>query len=113
MLRAVTMTAHPDPSPLPHALETGDTTAAELPARAIFPDGQRCDVFVRSETNEDGKWHNALVFRRSGRVLGEPVLTGVEWHLPPHEAVARAQQLDEKELIELLGRAMRPRAPLL
>ncbi len=92
--------------------ERGELTPPEEAALAIFPDGQRCDVFVRSEPNDDGLWHNALVFRRSGRVLGEPVVTGVDWHLPPALDVERARLLEEAELIELFNRAMRPRSPL-
>ena len=76
-------------------------------------DGQRCEVAVRSEPDEDGTWHNALLFRRSGRLATRDVLvTGVEWHVPPDIALERARELNEQEQIALLGRALRPRQPL-
>jgi hypothetical protein len=79
----------------------------------LIVDGQRCDVSVRSESDEEGTWHNALIFRRDGRVAGREVLvTGVEWHVPPDIALQRAQELEEKEQIALFERAMRPRPPV-
>lgn len=79
---------------------------------AIFVDGQRCEVWVRSEPDADGTWHNALLFRRNGRALGrEVLLTGVSWHLPPGIALARAQELDEQEQIALFRRALEKRTP--
>jgi hypothetical protein len=80
---------------------------------AFVIDGQRCEVAVRSEPDEDGTWHNALLFRRSGRLATRDVLvTGVEWHVPPDIALERARELNEQEQIALLGRALRPRQPL-
>ena len=79
----------------------------------IIVDGQRCDVSVRSEPDDDGTWHNALIFRRDGRVAGREVLiTGVEWHVPPGIALSRAQELEEEEQIALFQRALRPRPPV-
>jgi hypothetical protein len=81
---------------------------------AIVLDGQRCDVWVRSEPDERGTWHNALVFRRTARVdLRDAVVTGVDWHVPPGVALQRARELNEQEQIALLQRALRPRRPLL
>lgn len=88
--------------------------AVEEPTGVIFIDGQRCDVLVRSEAQEDGTWHNALVFRRGGRVTGKEVfITGVDWHVPPEAALQRALLLTESEQMEHFRRAARPRSPLL
>jgi hypothetical protein len=79
----------------------------------IIVDGQRCEVSVRSEPDDDGTWHNALIFRREGRSAGREVLiTGVEWHVPPGIALERAQELHENEQIALFQRALRPRPPV-
>lgn len=81
---------------------------------AFVIDGQRCEVAVRSEPDENGTWHNALLFRRAGRLNTHEVLvTGLEWHVPPGIALERARELNELEQIALLERAMRPRQPLL
>jgi hypothetical protein len=80
----------------------------------LIVDGQRCEVWVRSEPDADGIWHNALLFRRAGRAAGREVLsTGVSWHLPPGIALDRARELDEQEQIALFHRALAPRSPLL
>lgn len=79
----------------------------------LIVDGQRCEVWVRSEPDDGGTWHNALLFRRDGRVTGREVLiTGVEWHVPPGIALSRAQELAEEEQIALFRRALRPRPPI-
>ena len=81
---------------------------------AIIVDGQRCEVWVRSEPDSDGTWHNALLFRRVGRAAGREVLiTGVSWHVPPGIALDRARELAETEQIALFRRALAPRTPLL
>jgi len=86
----------------------------EEPLGAIFVDGQRCEMWVRSEPDSDGTWHNALVFRRSGRAhTRESLITGVEWHLPPGIALQRAQELQENDRIALFRRALDSRAPLI
>jgi hypothetical protein len=80
---------------------------------AIIIDGQRCEIWVRSEPDPDGIWHNALVFRRDGRTVGRsPLVTGVEWHVPPGIALERARELGETEQIALFRRAREPRSPL-
>ena len=80
----------------------------------MFIDGQRYQIWVRSEPDQDGTWHNALVFARDGRVGSKDVLiTGVGWHVPPGIALDRAKELDENEQISLFRRALSPRAPLL
>ena len=77
---------------------------------AIFVDGQRCDVWIRSEPDGDGTWHNALVFRRDGRVQGMAALvTGIGWHVPPGIALTRARELEEGEQIALFQRALERR----
>jgi len=80
----------------------------------IIIDGQRCEVWVRSEPDDDGTWHNALLFKRDGRVTGrETLITGVEWHVPPGIALERARELGEREQLALFERALRPRPPIL
>lgn len=79
---------------------------------AMIVDGQRCDLWVRSEPDDGGTWHNALLFRREGmRASREDVITGMEWHAPPGVALTRAQELGEDERIALFRRALRPRPP--
>lgn len=80
---------------------------------AIFVDGQRCEVWVRSQPDPDGTWHNALLFRRDGRAAGRDVLiTGVSWHVPPGIALERARELEEQEQVALFRRALTPRPPV-
>jgi hypothetical protein len=80
---------------------------------ALIVEGQRHDVWVRSEPDEDGTWHNALLFRRDGKLgPAEPFVAGVGWHVPPGLALQRAQELGEKEQLELFYRALRPRPPI-
>jgi hypothetical protein len=81
---------------------------------AIIVDGQRCEIWVRSQPDEDGTWHNALLFRRDGRTTGrEALIAGVAWHVPPGIALDRARELGEQEQIALFKRALTPRPPLL
>jgi hypothetical protein len=81
---------------------------------AIIVDGQRCDIWVRSQPDDDGTWHNALLFRRTARATArEALVAGVEWHVPPGIALARAQELGEQEQVALFRRALAPRPPLL
>ncbi|MGH7467098.1 MAG: hypothetical protein ACRENP_03840 [Longimicrobiales bacterium] len=80
----------------------------------ILVDGQRCEVWVRSEPDDDGTWHNALMFRRAGgrAPAHETLVAGLEWHAPPGIALQRARELDDNEQAALFRRAQRPRAPL-
>lgn len=96
-----------------NSLMPSPLSAIEEKVGNIFVDGQRCEVWVRSEPDDNGTWHNALLFRRDGRVAGKEVLvTGVEWHVPPGIARQRGVDLPEKDQIELFQRALRPRPPL-
>jgi hypothetical protein len=80
---------------------------------AIIIDGQRCEIWVRSEPDDDGTWHNALLFRRAGRSTGhDALIAGVGWHLPPGIALNRARELEEQEQIALFRRALAPRPPV-
>jgi hypothetical protein len=80
----------------------------------IIVDGQRCEIFVRSQPDDDGTWHNALLFRRDGRLTGrESLVAGVGWHVPPGIALERARELEEQEQAALFRRALAPRPPLL
>ena len=91
-----------------------DTLAIEEQVGIIFVEAQRYQVWVRSEPDNEGTWHNALLFRRDGRAGGsETLITGVEWHLPPGIALERARELDETEQLALFERALRPRPPVL
>lgn len=78
----------------------------------LIVDGQRHEMWVRSEPDDDGIWHNALLFRRDGRRMPKEILvTGMEWHAPPGIALERAQELEDEERIALYRRALRPRPP--
>jgi hypothetical protein len=86
----------------------------EEPIGTMIVDGQRCEVSVRSQPDDEGVWHNALIFRRDGRVAGtDELVTGVEWHLPPGVAMERAREMPDKDRLELFQRALRPRPPLI
>jgi hypothetical protein len=90
------------------------TDVIEEKLGAIIVDGQRCEIWVRSQPDDDGTWHNALLFRRSGRApAGDALIAGVSWHVPPGIALSRAQELGEQEQIALFRRALEPRPPLL
>lgn len=90
-----------------------DGHAIEERLRSLIIEGQRHDVWVRSEPDADGTWHNALLFRRDG-VLSTPTSsrTGLEWHVPPGIALERARELGDKDCMDLYRRAIRPRPPL-
>ena len=91
-----------------------DTLTIEEQLDVIFIEGQRYQIWVRSEPDADGTWHNALVFRRDGRSGTHDALwTGVEWYAPPGVALDRARELDENEQLALFHRALRPRPPVL
>lgn len=80
----------------------------------IIVDGQRCEIWVRSQPDDDGTWHNALLFRRDGRAASrEALIAGVSWHVPPGIALNRARELGEQEQIALFKRALAPRPPLI
>ncbi|MBX6365799.1 MAG: hypothetical protein IRZ00_18270 [Gemmatimonadetes bacterium] len=79
----------------------------------LIVEGQRHDVWVRSEADDDGTWHNALLFRRDGKLgPAEDLVAGVGWHVPPGIALERARELGEKEQLELFYRSLRPRPPI-
>ena len=91
-----------------------DSTPIEEQLGVMFVEGQRYQIWVRSEPDNTGTWHNALLFRREGRAGSHEVLiTGVGWHLPPGIALERARELDENEQISLFNKALRPRPPLM
>ncbi|HEX6588233.1 MAG TPA: hypothetical protein VF039_04375 [Longimicrobiales bacterium] len=87
--------------------------AAEEPVRTFIVEGQRQELWLRCVL-EDDVWHNAAIFRRDGKLSPmEAWITGLDWHLPPDQARARAHALDETEILELYERALRPRPPLI
>ncbi len=87
--------------------------AVEAPLGAIIVEGQRCQLWLRSEPDDQGTWHNAVLFRRDGKLSpGEVLAAGLDWHQPPDLALERARALSELERLELYQRALRPRPPL-
>lgn len=91
----------------------GAYPAVEERLGSLIIEGQRQEVWVRSTPDTDGTWHNALLFRRDGK-LSAPgsTMAGVDWHVPPGIALQRARQLEEREQIQLFQRAQRPKQPL-
>lgn len=91
----------------------GAYPAVEERLGSLIIEGQRQEVWVRSTPDTDGTWHNALLFRRDGK-LSAPgaVSAGVDWHVPPGIALQRARQLEEREQIQLFQRAQKPKLPL-
>ena len=91
----------------------GAYPAIEERLGSLIIEGQRQEVFVRSTPDSDGTWHNALLFRRDGKLSAPAAVTaGVDWHVPPGIALQRAQKLEEREQIQLFQRALRPKPPL-
>ncbi len=87
--------------------------AIEEQLGVLIVEGQRIQVWIRSEPDDDGTWHNTASFRRDGKLSpARPLITGLEWHVPPGIALQRARDLEEAELIELYRRALRRRPPL-
>lgn len=95
-------------------MEQPPTDIIEERLGVIIVEGQRWEMRVRSQPDDDGTWHNALLFRRDGRAASRDVfVAGVEWHVPPGIALTRARQMEEQEQIALFGRALARRPPLL
>ena len=87
--------------------------ATEFLVDTFIVEGQRQQLWVRVAP-EGETWHNALVFRRDGKLSPmEAWTTGLDWHLPPAAAWSRARDLEEAERLELYERALRPRPPLI
>lgn len=79
----------------------------------LIIEGQRHLVDVASTADGEGTWHNVLLFQRDGVLsAGEAVVAGLDWHVPPGIALARAREMQEAERIELYQRALRPRPPI-
>lgn len=93
-----------------HVLEPLETTERRF--RSLIVGGQTHGVWVRTERNA-GTWHNALVFRREGKLsrTGE-VVVGTSWHRDPTAALEAATRLGDAELLEYFQSALRPRPPL-
>lgn len=88
--------------------------AVEERLGTLIIEGQRQEIWVRSTPDTDGTWHNAVLFRRDGKLSApEAVAAGVDWHVPPGIALRRARELGEREQIQLFQRAQRPRPPLI
>ena len=92
----------------------GSYPAVEERLGTLIIEGQRQEVWVRSTPDTGGTWHNALLFKRDGKLSApEGIVAGVDWHVPPGIALERARELQEREQIQLFQRAQRPRPPLL
>jgi hypothetical protein len=92
----------------------GAYPAVEERLGTLIIEGQRQEVWVRSTPDADGTWHNALLFRRDGKLSApESSVAGVDWHVPPGIALMRAQELGETEQLRMFERAQRPRPPLI
>lgn len=92
----------------------GAYPAVEERLGTLIIEGQRQEVWIRSTPDTDGTWHNALLFKRDGKLSApESSVAGVSWHVPPGIALQRARDLPEQEQIQLFQRAQRPRPPLL
>lgn len=91
-----------------------DAYAIEERLGVLIVEGQRQELWIRSEPDDEGTWHNAVLFRRDGKLsTADEVKVGVEWHLPPGVALEHARSMSEQEKAELFRRALRPRPPLL
>lgn len=99
--------------PLPSDDTPASDGAVEEPVRTFILEGQRQELWLRCLAEGD-VWHNAAIFRRDGKLSPmEAWITGLDWHLPPDQARARARELDESEILELYERAIKPRPPLI
>ena len=80
---------------------------------SLIIEGQRHELWVCSMPDEKGRWHNTLHFRRDGiHSTLTHVIAGVDWHLPPGDALLRALSLPDAERTELYRRSLRPRPPV-
>lgn len=87
--------------------------AVEERLGSLIIEGQRQEVFVRSTPDPEGTWHNAILFRRDGKLSApEAVAAGVDWHVPPGVALQKARKLPEHDQVQLFRQAQRPQAPL-
>ena len=87
--------------------------AVEERLGSLIIEGQRQEVWVRSTPDPEGTWHNAILFKRDGK-LSAPgaVVAGVDWHVPPGVAIQRARRIPEHDPVQLFRQAQRPRPPL-
>ncbi len=86
--------------------------STEHRVRSLIVGGQTQGVWIRSARTE-GIWHNALVFRREGKLSpAAEVVVGTSWHQDPETALCSAQALGEADLLAYFRRALRPRPPL-
>jgi hypothetical protein len=106
-------TGRANPAPISGGRTMRGNPAIEERLGHIIVGGSRHEMWVRSQPDDDGTWHNVLLFRRDGRVPGADVrITGVPWHVPPGIALQRARELAEEDRIQLFQRALRPRPPI-
>jgi hypothetical protein len=86
--------------------------SVERRVRSLIVGGQTQGVWVRSERS-GGAWHNALVFRREGKLSRtDEVVVGMPRHQEPDAALASAERLGEAELLGYFRTALRPRPPI-
>lgn len=80
--------------------------------RSLIVGGQTHGVWIRCARTE-GAWHNALVFRREGKLSSaSEVVVGTSWHQDPETARRLAEALGEADLLGYFRRALRPRPPI-
>lgn len=87
--------------------------AVEERLGSLIIEGQRQEVWVRSTPGPEGTWHNALLFKRDGKLSApDAVVAGVDWHVPPGVALQKARQLPEHDQLQLFQQAQTPPRPL-
>ena len=87
--------------------------AVEERLGSLIIEGQRQEVWIRSTPDPEGTWHNAILFKRDGKLSSpDAIVAGVDWHVPPGLALQRARDLAEHDQVQLFQQAQRPRPPL-
>jgi hypothetical protein len=87
--------------------------AVEERLGSLIIEGQRREVWIRSRPDPEGTWHNAILFRRDGKLSApEAVVAAVDWQVPPGVAIQKARRLPERDQLQLFRQAHRPRSSL-
>ena len=87
--------------------------AVEERLGSLIIEGQRQEIWIRSTPDPEGTWHNAILFKRDGKLSApDAVSIGVDWHAPPGVALQKARRLPERDQLQLFRQAQQPRPPL-
>jgi hypothetical protein len=87
--------------------------AVEERLGSLIIEGQRQEVWIRSTPDPEGTWHNAILFKRDGKLSPpDAIVAGVDWHVPPGVALQKAKQMPEHAQVQLFRQAHRPQPPL-